>query len=177
MTDVLQISQSFDCRCSLLRCLKNFPLCLDSEFFHCFLEPLFASPNPDVTLQWLVELNKGSIEIVEHHPKGLLDAFPFSDSKMNDLGVGTVQSSESSVTTLGRAIWDSCVGTFIHWPTCSSRTFFFANLFLCHFRNTFFKACICSRTHRSRKHLKLKQRPFALCLVCSVDLPQTTGES
>eukprot|EP00435_Cladocopium_sp_Y103_P046630 s3773_g13.t1 len=21
-------------------CLKNFPLCLDSEFFHCFLEPL-----------------------------------------------------------------------------------------------------------------------------------------
>ena len=47
-----------------LRCLKNFPLCLDSEFFHSFLEPLPASYS---SAQLDYRLRPGAASEMRHH--------------------------------------------------------------------------------------------------------------
>lgn len=50
-----------------LRCLKNFPLCLDSEFFHCFLEPLWLGSGP-ASCEHPVEMNQ-TVKMVDiRHP-------------------------------------------------------------------------------------------------------------
>lgn len=113
----------------------------------------------DVHRYTLLELNKGSIEILGRSPLKLqstsrcffficvsiwfrhkwLEVAWFGGWHRSAIVVFFQSSESCCVTTLGRAIWDSCVGTFIHWPTCSSRTKMCEQLFLCHFRST----CVC----------------------------------